>query len=264
MENLKNPELPCKTIAKAIFSRLGQQTRLATLTIATAVMLTLPGIALNSPQASAQTNNQDLALKRALCDRQWNQAAQIAQTRANSISDPQLKQQWLDYRDRLNAVANGTLTFNAAEFEQLGCNQKYNLAGTVVFEKLQANVPSNLVVQPGRQCVVVSGHIDVKEGAPVVIKDGEGNTLITTKLGRGSTMPEQYSYANSQMVSPVQSINCLFAFNISDLPAADNYVIQVGNRAPQSFSRTLIEQNSWQVEVRVKNPPYITNGGLIY
>jgi hypothetical protein len=216
--------------------------------------------------ASAQdaAANQDLALNQALCDRQWTQAAQLAEAKANQISDPQLKQQWLDYRDRLMAVSTGALNFNTTELEQLGCNVKYNLAGTVVFEKLQANVPSNLVVQPGRQCVVVSGHIDVKEGAPVIIKDSAGNTLITTELGRGSTMPEKYTFENSSMASPVQSINCLFGFNVADLPLASSYSIQVGNRPPQSFSRDLLQQNNWQVEVRVKNPSFINNGGLIY
>jgi hypothetical protein len=43
--------------------------------------------------ASAQdaAANQDLALNQALCDRQWTQAAQLAEAKANQISDPQLK-----------------------------------------------------------------------------------------------------------------------------------------------------------------------------
>ncbi len=238
--------------------------------LAMAIAILIPGLSglgdlsMALPAAAQNTANQDQALTRALCDRQWIQAAQLAEAKATSISDPQLKQQWLDYRDRLMSVSRGSLTFNTSELEQLGCNVKYSLAGTVVFERLQSNVPSTLVIQSGRQCVVVSGHIDVQEGAPVVIKDGQGNTLVTTELGRGSTMPERYSYENSRMGSSVQSINCLFAFNVGDLPNADSYTIQVGNRAPQSFSRDLIQQNNWQVELRVKNPAFITNGGLIY
>jgi hypothetical protein len=60
-------------------------------------------------------------LNRALCQKDWPTAIRIANKQISATTDPEARQQWQAYRDRLTAVSRGRLTFSDDEFAQLGC-----------------------------------------------------------------------------------------------------------------------------------------------
>jgi hypothetical protein len=78
------------------------------------------GIALGTVFWLPQPAHADL-LSIALCSQEWETAIGIAQTYAKGASDPETRDVWLAYADRLAQVQAGTLSFDRSELEQLGC-----------------------------------------------------------------------------------------------------------------------------------------------
>ncbi|AFY70504.1 hypothetical protein Pse7367_2241 [Thalassoporum mexicanum PCC 7367] len=91
-------------------------TLLASIGIALAAMVGMP-----KPAAAN-------LLSVALCSQEWETAIGIAQTYAKDTNDPQIQALWLEYADRLSQVAAGTLSFDPAELDQLGCNNSTQAA----------------------------------------------------------------------------------------------------------------------------------------
>lgn len=107
---------------------------------------------------------------------------------------------------------------------------------------------------PGDEYSGEGGYADLSEGSQVVVKDGEGKTLATSRLqaGRGvdiieATMgreptsggTEEDDLANAIRgvdVSGVDLSYCRFAFEVPDVPKADFYAVSVGRRGEQTYS----------------------------
>lgn len=88
-------------------------------------------------------------------------------------------------------------------------------------------------------CYGTGGYSDIQAGMPVTIRDGQGKILATGSTGSGSH-PNDETYG---------SVQCVFNFQLENIPKADFYSIEVGHRGQLNYSFTEMEKRGWQVSL---------------
>lgn len=83
---------------------------------------------------------------------------------------------------------------------------------------------------------------DIREGTPVVVKDGAGDIIGYGQLGTGVVV-------DADTDATTNETHCLFSFAIDGLPRSDRYVIQVGIRTKETFTLGSLESAAWQVHM---------------
>lgn len=82
----------------------------------------------------------------------------------------------------------------------------------------------------GMDCFTSGGFDDVKEGAEVLILNGEGNPIAKGKLGKGATSDED-------------SHICVFPFEVSEVPLkGDFFSVQISHRGGPTYDRDEITE----------------------
>jgi hypothetical protein len=83
-------------------------------------------------------------------------------------------------------------------------------------------------------CAGAGGFDDIRTGLGVVVRNEDGTTI-----GSGSLTQEGIDDAGSED-------HCVFAFSV-EVPAAEFYSIEVGNRGELTFSAAEMEEQDWRV-----------------
>lgn len=81
-------------------------------------------------------------------------------------------------------------------------------------------------------CQGSGGYDDIRPGTAVTVRNGEGETIATGRLGEGTLHGV---------------IGCTYPFEI-DVPDEDFYRVEVSHRGELEFSRDEMEQNDWTVD----------------
>lgn len=84
-------------------------------------------------------------------------------------------------------------------------------------------------IQTGSFC---GGYDDIDVGTDVVVRNEGGDIIAAGKLEYGHFTPER---------------DCLFPFTIVNVPNADFYAIEVGNRGTLTYSFAELEAIGWEV-----------------
>ena len=80
-------------------------------------------------------------------------------------------------------------------------------------------------------CTGSGGYDDIRAGALVVVRDGGGETLATSSLDDG----EESGGA------------CVFSFEVTDVPDADFYEVEVSHRGGLTWSQQELDDEGWDV-----------------
>ena len=80
-------------------------------------------------------------------------------------------------------------------------------------------------------CSGSGGYDDIDFGTEVVVRDGDGQLLATSMLESGED----------------DLLGCTFPFEVTDVPNADFYSIEVSHRGDLSYSHSEMEANGWVV-----------------
>ena len=81
------------------------------------------------------------------------------------------------------------------------------------------------------------GYDDIAGGMGVTLKDGDGTVIGSTQLGTGQASADRDW--------------CVLPFSFSDVPDADFYVIDMGRRGEQTYSRADLEAQDWTVGLEI-------------
>ncbi|MBX3070855.1 MAG: hypothetical protein KF883_10185 [Thermomicrobiales bacterium] len=93
----------------------------------------------------------------------------------------------------------------------------------------------DLIYGPGKQtCIGEGGYADIHEGASVRVTNEAGVVIAVGSLGAGES-PSLWQ--------------CQFAFEVSKVPQAAFYTIEVSHRGGLTYSWEELEHADWQVEL---------------
>lgn len=84
------------------------------------------------------------------------------------------------------------------------------------------------------RCKGIGGYDDIREGAPVVVKDQAGTVIATGALGAGA-----YDINGDPP--------CVFAFSVPAVPDATFYTIEVSHRGGLTYSYAEMAARNWTV-----------------
>lgn len=91
----------------------------------------------------------------------------------------------------------------------------------------------------GETCAGSGGFSDVTEGLAVVVKDEAGKVLATSRLRSGEVVEDGDA--------------CSFPFTV-EVPRADFYTFEVGNRGDQTYSHEDLRRQGWFVGFTLGSP----------
>ncbi|MEY2422810.1 MAG: hypothetical protein QOI95_2877 [Acidimicrobiaceae bacterium] len=97
--------------------------------------------------------------------------------------------------------------------------------------------------QVGGPCTGQGGFNDLRDGAPVVVKDGAGKIVATGQLGAGKRIGVNGA--------TTVSTECRFPVTVSGIPASDFYQVEVSRRGAQTYSLADLETATWQVHLTI-------------
>jgi hypothetical protein len=86
-------------------------------------------------------------------------------------------------------------------------------------------------------CYGTGGYDDIQAGMSVTVRDGNGNILATGKTGSG------FQPGNSEY----SIVQCIFEFQIDNVPKSDFYSIEVQHRGELNFSFEELQKKNWEV-----------------
>jgi hypothetical protein len=97
---------------------------------------------------------------------------------------------------------------------------------------------------PGGPCQGSGAYSDIRNGAQVVFKDGQGKVIGTSQLangvaGTGTVDRSGFSYPCGFRASPLK------------LPKEDFYTLQVSQRPPITYSFNDLQAKNWQLSVTI-------------
>ena len=134
--------------------------------------------------------------------------------------------------------------------------ETHDLTGTLMlYDPLLAlfavpNAPGGYVCSGSGDYADLRGYADIQEvrgngfqvsggGSPVVVRDGDGDVLATSTLAPRSVLTPTI---------------CVLEFTVTDLPEADVYVIEVGDRGGVTYAKATLERAGWRVDLTVGPP----------
>lgn len=88
----------------------------------------------------------------------------------------------------------------------------------------------------GTECRDTFGYEDVHPGSQVIVKDGDGSVVATTRLSSGTFVEGL----------PITRTACEFTFE-AEVPEADFYTVEVAGREGPTFSREELDALDWEV-----------------
>lgn len=88
-------------------------------------------------------------------------------------------------------------------------------------------------------CEGTGGYSDIAAGMNITLEDGEGNVLGTSRFSNGQASEDRQL--------------CEFTFGFEDVPNADFYVLNAGDRGEQTYSRADMEAMDWDVALEIGN-----------
>ena len=87
------------------------------------------------------------------------------------------------------------------------------------------------ITRSGSGCEGSGGYSDVRPGAGITLKDGDGKVLATSSLGVGSGT----------------STSCDFTFSLTNVPEVPFYTIEISHRGALSYSLTDMKTQMWDL-----------------
>lgn len=108
-------------------------------------------------------------------------------------------------------------------------NPKYTIKGSLTL--VDSDIEGS-----DEYCYGGGGYSDIEANMSVTIRDGQGNILATGNTGSG------------QKESLVQ---CVFSFEIPDIPKSDFYAIEVGRRGELNYSFEELNAKEWTVGLSI-------------
>ncbi len=113
--------------------------------------------------------------------------------------------------------------------------REITVEGSLTLVDTSSSIYSSGIASDGSgNCTGAGGYEDIYPGANVVLKNGEGNTLVTVPLGAGSGT----------------TVQCVFTFSLPVKEGEDDYVLDISDRGDQHYTFTELEQQ----------PPELTLG----
>lgn len=87
-------------------------------------------------------------------------------------------------------------------------------------------------------CTGTGGYSDIQPGLDVVVRNGEGDII-----GAGQLEDDP---AVTDLAEPIdRSYTCFYKFEVRDLPDVPFYVLEVGDRGEQTYSKADLEDDDW-------------------
>jgi hypothetical protein len=111
----------------------------------------------------------------------------------------------------------------------------HELRGTLVLSEdlgAQAGINNNGTTV-STSCQGSGGYADIQTGASIVIKDEGGKILATGTLGDGLALDQ---------------FNCSFTFQVTSVPDAKFYQVEVSHRGAITYSRADMDKAGWKVQ----------------
>jgi hypothetical protein len=110
----------------------------------------------------------------------------------------------------------------------------HTVAGTFTLTDTDTD-PSITTIANG--CEGTGGYSDIRPGAGVTLKDGDGKVLATSFLDSGS------GTANS----------CSFTFSLANVPEAPFYTVEISHRGQLSYSLSDMKAQDWSLSLTLGN-----------
>ncbi len=128
---------------------------------------------------------------------------------------------------------------------------------------------------PGGPCSGEGGFSDIDSGLPVVVRDEDGSTIATTRLGAGqrvdfsavlgpddSSEPGEDASTEERLVEAIEDTDfsdldisyCQFTFELEEVSEAEFYAIEVGDRGEQTYSLDEMNEMDWTVAFSLGSP----------
>jgi hypothetical protein len=103
------------------------------------------------------------------------------------------------------------------------------------------------VIATGGQCLGARGYDDIGVGTGVIIRDGSGATLASTKLATstGKTVNELMPGKYPELANRV--VQCNYTWSAPQVADADFYEIEVGHRGGITLSKEELKAAGWKV-----------------
>lgn len=105
----------------------------------------------------------------------------------------------------------------------------------------------------GDDCQGGGGFSDMHAGAQVVVKDAASQIIAAGSLSAG-TLPQATNEAGTPVVDRSRSFSeCVFTFEVANVPAADFYTVEVSDRGGITYSHAELVEKDWTVDVTLGN-----------
>lgn len=102
-----------------------------------------------------------------------------------------------------------------------------NLTGTLVL------LDSSAFEEPGDPCNGTGGYRDIRSGARITVRDGDGSVLGASSMSIGTRE---------------DILRCRFEWEVPDIGHdADFYEVTIGNRAPVTYSHAELDGQGWHL-----------------
>ena len=90
----------------------------------------------------------------------------------------------------------------------------------------------------GDDCEGLGGYSDIAAGADVVIRDGGGELIATSRLRSGKVIVAD---------TTLDLKACSFEWTVEDVPEVDFYEIEVARRGGLTYSKSEMEEQDWKI-----------------
>jgi hypothetical protein len=111
------------------------------------------------------------------------------------------------------------------------------LSGSVVIPDSEADLASP-PPSASASCTGAGALSDIRDGTPIVVRDGAGAILQSGSLGPGELWPGDVGQT------------CRFAFQVPDIPLGANfYTVQVADRAVRIYSADQLDADDWDIVI---------------
>lgn len=124
------------------------------------------------------------------------------------------------------------------------------ISGTMSITGAWKDELSSYVPWEGTVCRGTGGFDDIREGAQVVVRDETDSIIGTSRLGAGvavnvRTYPDSFGIIYA-------SADCQFPFEVTEVPTAKFYSIEVTHRGGVTFSPAELDAKGWKVAMEVR------------
>lgn len=98
---------------------------------------------------------------------------------------------------------------------------------------------SGIVSGGGPTCSGGGGYDDMRAGAQVRVRDGNGKTLAVSSLRTGKSVADPKYHI---------VVTCIFPFTVKVAPDAKFYGIEVAHRGELTYSKRQLDKKKWRVD----------------